>query len=381
MQRLPKYDVAIVGGGLAGLASAILLRRKGYTVILVEKEQYPFHKVCGEYISLESRGFLSSLGLSLDSWNLPLIDTLELTAPNGNQFRTSLPLGGFGISRHRLDHELAIIAKSTGVHLLENTKVDDIEKDDLKDGFRLHFNRQKVEANICLAAYGKRSNLDVRWDRPFLHQQDRRLNNYIGVKYHIRTAWPQNVIGLHNFENGYCGISKIEEEAYCLCYMTRADNLKRCGNSIEAMQETVLYQNPHLKKIFRTSDVLPGFPITISQISFAQKEKVENGVLMLGDTAGMITPLCGNGMSIALHTAKLAATVGDAYLQKQISRQEMESAYTKNWNRHFASRLRTGRFLQRFFGSSRLSNLFVSAFQKAPFLAQPVIRQTHGKPF
>ncbi|HZZ75876.1 MAG TPA: FAD-dependent oxidoreductase, partial [Puia sp.] len=49
-----KYDVAIVGGGLAGLSLAILLARESYRVCLFEKEAYPFHKVCGEYISMES---------------------------------------------------------------------------------------------------------------------------------------------------------------------------------------------------------------------------------------------------------------------------------------------------------------------------------------
>jgi flavin-dependent dehydrogenase len=374
----PQYDVAIVGGGLAGLASAIGLRQRGYSVVLLEKEAYPFHKVCGEYISMESWNFLLSLGLSLGEWDLPRIDTLQLSAPNGGMFTTPLPLGGFGVSRYTLDHALAQIAKASGVHLLEKTRVDDIVRGEL---FTVHFNQQSIQSRLCLSAYGKRGNLDVKWKRPFLQQQNKRLNNYVGVKYHVKAHWPSNVIGLHNFENGYCGISKIEDDRYCLCYMTRAENLHRSGNSIDRMQEEVLFKNPYLRKIFIGSEVMAEFPVTISQISFAQKSTVENGLLMLGDTAGMITPLCGNGMSIALHTAKMAIELGDAFLTGNLSQQEMEKQYQQEWRSQFAFRLRTGRALQAFFGSNRLSNGFVNLFRIAPFLARPVIRLTHGKAF
>jgi len=95
MQIKNDFDVAIIGGGLAGLATAILIAQSGYSVILFEKEKYPFHKVCGEYVSLESWNFVIQLGLPLSKMGLPIMDTLLLTAPNGNAFKTKLPLGGF----------------------------------------------------------------------------------------------------------------------------------------------------------------------------------------------------------------------------------------------------------------------------------------------
>jgi menaquinone-9 beta-reductase len=102
---------------------------------------------------------------------------------------------------------------------------------------------------------------------------------------------------------------------------------------------------------------------------------------MLGDSAGMITPLCGNGMSIALHTSKIAAELIKELLRKKISRAQMETLYQQQWKHHFSSRLHIGRKLQVFFGSNRLSNLFVGAFKLLPGLAKPVIKMTHGKPF
>ena len=378
MQINNVHDVAVIGGGLAGLACSILLAKEGHSVVLLEKERYPFHKVCGEYVSLESWDFLKRLGLPLDELNLPLIDTLVLTAPSGKIFTTKLPLGGFGISRFELDSRLAIIAKENGVTVVEETKIDCIKFD---DHFQLQSHSTTVTAKVCCAAYGKRSNLDVKWQREFLRGSNQRLDNYVGVKYHIKTKWDNNVIGLHNFEDGYCGISKIEGDRYCLCYMTKANNLKKSNNDIEQLEQTILSGNPHLKRIFEQSEKCQSFPLTISQINFNRKSQVEDHVLMLGDSAGMITPLCGNGMSIALHTAKLASKAIGKFLDDTISRIEMEDNYTREWQAQFARRLQTGRRLQYFFGSKRLSNLFVSGFKTLPFLAIPVIKMTHGKPF
>lgn len=378
MQIQNEYDVAIIGGGLAGLSAAIQLKQSGHSVILFEKEKYPFHKVCGEYISLESWSFLESLGVPLQEMKLPIIDTLFLTAPNGKSFTTKLPVGGFGISRHKLDNCLADIAREAGVHLVEETKVDSVSFD---EKFRIHFKTQQTVSKVCCAAYGKRSNLDVKWKRRFLSAVDKRMDNFIGVKYHIKTDGERNVIGMHNFENGYCGISKIDGEKYCLCYMTKAENLKNCDNNIHQLQEKILYKNPHLKKLLLDSEICDAFPITISQINFNKKTQVEEHILMLGDAAGIITPLSGNGMSIALHTGKIASQLINDFLRDQISQDEMELEYSKLWKQHFSKRIRTGRILQRFFGSVRLSNLFVQTFKLFPFLSKPLIKMTHGKPF
>lgn len=378
-----QYDVAIIGGGLAGLASSILLKRAGFAVVLFEKEAYPFHRVCGEYISNESLNFLVELGLPLKNMQLPIINQLLLTSPNGKIFETELPLGGFGVSRYTIDHLLANVAKQQGVDVMEQTKVDDVrfgETFDISISSGFH-TIKKIQSHVCLSAHGKRSNIDVRLKRSFLSDRSHGLQNYVGVKYHLQSSWPADTIGLHNFKNGYCGISKIEDDKTSLCYMTTAQNLKQCNNSIPMLEDKVLSQNPHLKKIFAEAIVDKHFPITISQISFSKKTQVENGMLMIGDAAGMITPLCGNGMSIALHSAKLATEVVALFLAGKISRSQMENNYAANWKQQFAARLNTGRTLQKFFGSPLLSNAFVSLFKTFPFLAKPVIKQTHGANF
>ncbi|HXL54986.1 MAG TPA: FAD-dependent monooxygenase, partial [Chitinophagaceae bacterium] len=293
------YDVAIIGGGLAGLTLSIQCADEGYHIILLEKETYPFHKVCGEYISLESYSFLEQLGLILKEFNVPIIKKLQLTDVRGKLYEFDLDLGGVGISRYKLDNALYEIAKVKGVRVLTNVKVIDVNFEN--NVFAIHTTNGNFISKIAAGAFGKRSNLDIKWKRNFITQKPDKLNNYIGVKYHIRYPFQKENIALHNFYNGYCGISNIEENKCCFCYLTTANNLKENDNSIAQMEKSVLWKNPMLKEIFNTAKFLYNEPLVISQISFSKKEQAENHVLLIGDSAGLITPLCGSGMSMAMH--------------------------------------------------------------------------------
>jgi flavin-dependent dehydrogenase len=109
-----KYDISIIGGGLAGLTLAIQLADAGISCVLFEKNKYPFHKVCGEYISMESWDFVERLGLDLEKMDLPLIKRLNVSSPSGKLLKHELDLGGFGISRFLLDGKTGGDRKSEG---------------------------------------------------------------------------------------------------------------------------------------------------------------------------------------------------------------------------------------------------------------------------
>lgn len=373
------YDVAIIGGGLAGLTLAIQSANAGYSTVLFEKESYPYHKVCGEYISLESLSFLKSLGLAFENSDFPIIDQLQLSDVNGNIYSFPLPKGGFGISRYTIDNILYRIALSKGVKVLANTKVNDIKFGN--NQFSIITSNGDFNSKIAAGTFGKRSNIDIKWRRNFTTKKPDKLNNYIGVKYHIHYAFPKEQIALHNFKNGYCGISNIEENKCCLCYLTTASNLKQNNNSISELEKNILWKNPELKKIFTTATFLYKEPLVISQISFNKKSQVENRVLMIGDSAGLITPLCGNGMSMAMHASKLAFENIHAFFQNSIDRAQMENNYSMQWKKNFSKRLFTGRIVQRLFGNNTSTSLFLKLMSKNKWLAKQIIRSTHGNDF
>ena len=378
MNNNPTYDAGIIGGGLAGLSLAIQLARANYSVALFEKETYPYHKVCGEYISMESWDFIEKLGIPLPLMNLPIIKKVQISAPNGNMLQHELPLGGFGISRFLLDNELKKIAIAQGVTVYENCKVTDAHFNGQL--FEVTTNKDNYTCEICFGSFGKRSNLDIKWKREFAVQRTNKQNNYIGIKYHIKTNFANDTIALHNFKGGYCGLSKIENDKFCLCYLTHAAALQSQG-SIAALEKNILSQNPHLRHIFSTSEFLFDAPVSIAQISFAPKKQLVNHLLMVGDAAGMVTPLCGNGMSMALHGSKIAAENVMLFLQKKTSRLQMEKDYVAQWKNQFANRLLVGRLLQQNFGKEWLTNSFIGIMKKMPAATEWLIRQTHGKPF
>ena len=113
-----------------------------------------------------------------------------------------------------------------------------------------------------------------------------------------------------------------------------------------------------MKKIFNESEILWKAPVTISQISFDKKNQVEDHVLMIGDAAGMITPLCGNGMSMALHASKIAAEQIQEFFKGTFQENKWNKNYTDKWKKLFANRLKMGRMLQRLFDNQWLTTLW-----------------------
>lgn len=365
-------DVLIIGGGLAGLASAIHLSQKGLNVTLIEKSGYPKHKVCGEYISNEILPYLLWLGVDVLELHPTNIQKFEFTT-NSKMAKAQLPLGGFGVSRYTLDHFLYQKALANGCIIIKDTVTDVSFNNDL---FTVTTSNEVLSAKIVLGAFGKRSNVDQVLSRNFIAKK----SPWLAVKAHYSGSFPQDVVALHNFKGGYCGVSKVENNIINICYLADFATFKQYKN-IEEYQQNVLYKNQFLKSIFENSTLLFDKPLTISQISFDKKQPVENHILMIGDTAGLIHPLCGNGMAMAIHSAKIASELVLDYMEGKIkSREAFEKAYAKEWKKHFGKRLFSGRILARILRNKTITNALISVAVSFPALLPGIIKQTHGTP-
>jgi menaquinone-9 beta-reductase len=370
-------SIGVVGGGLAGLCFAIQCAKAGFEVSLFEKGQYPSHKVCGEYISKESYSFLCNCGVDMIAIGGIEISKLMVSAPNGSFIENGLDLGGIGISRYLLDYHLFLKAVELGVKVHQGTRVTNINKEEAQT--RILTTNDTFLFDFVAGSFGKRSNIDIAWKRQFIDEKPNKLNNYVGIKYHVKYNMPQDLIALHNFKNGYAGISRIENDQFCLCYLTTAQNLKEQG-SIKNLEQNVLCGNPHLRKIFEQATFLYEAPLTIAQVSFAQKDQCYDDIPLLGDSAGLITPLCGNGMSMAMHSSKILANLLALQPYKS-SIKDVTLQYTLLWHKEFSLRLKVGKIIQRSFGNKTRTDLLIKTLQVLPFIKKAIIKRTHGKPF
>ncbi|MFD0862117.1 NAD(P)/FAD-dependent oxidoreductase [Sungkyunkwania multivorans] len=367
-----KAEIVILGGGLAGLTLAVDLALKGHHPVVIEKDTYPRHRVCGEYVSNEVLPFLNYLGIDPLAAGAKQIDKFRFSASSGKMLNVDLPLGGFGISRYLFDELLYKRALKLGVTFIFD-KVEEVIFQ--SDSFVVKMKQGELQTAIAVGAYGKRSNLDKQLDRRFIQKK----SPWLAVKAHYSGDFQEDLVALHNFEGGYCGLSKVETDAVNVCYLANYGTFK-AFEDIEAFQREHLSRNPELKAFFNDATMIWERPLTISQVCFERKPAVENHLLMIGDTAGLINPLCGNGMAMAIHSAKICAAIVSEHLEQKISRAVMERQYQLSWNKEFSSRIKAGNLLAKLFRSERIASPIQTGLTWFPKALQGIIKRTHGNP-
>src|SRR5690606_27898402 len=265
---MERKNVIISGGGIAGLTAAIHLSRLGRNVTLIAKHRFPRHKVCGEYISNEVLAYLKWLGADPDPLHPTAISRTQISTVDGKIVDAVLPLGGFGVSRYTFDHFLCERAMANGCTIVFDS-ITAIEFSAEQFTVALA-SGSSLSASVVLGAFGKRSHLDVKMNRRFITKKA----PWLAVKAHYQGEFPSNLVALHNFRGGYCGVSKVEDDKINICYLASYESFKQYRN-IADYERQVVGENPHLERIFSRSTMLFDKPLTISQISFEHKRPVE----------------------------------------------------------------------------------------------------------
>ena len=307
----------VIGGGPAGSMLAMRLADAGRPVTLLEKERTAHHKVCGEFLSHEAVMYLRQVGL--DPCEIGAVPIRFVRLSSGRRTaKAALPFEALSLSRYVLDAKMLALAQEKGCEVRRGAFVDsiahlgDIWLVQLRDG-------RSITARNVFLANGKH---DLHgWARSETRQSD-----LIGFKMHwhlnpTQTRVLREIMEVFLFPEGYGGLSLVEREVANLCLVVRRSWLRKTGGWSELVS-TLLCENPLLLQRMQGAAAMWERPLAISPIPYGYLAGRSSGLWCAGDQAAVIPSFTGDGMSIALHSAALAAEMylsgqtADAYQQQ-----------------------------------------------------------------
>jgi flavin-dependent dehydrogenase len=302
----PQTDALILGGGPAGAALGILLAQQGRVVEIIERNPAMHHKVCGEFLSHEALLYLEHLGINLSSLGAVSIRHLRLAA-NTLIAECDLPFPAMSLTRRVLDEALLERASQTGATVLRGRRVESLMK--TNSGWTTHLNNGELRhASSAFLATGKH---DVTGHpRP-----PGRQNDLVAFKMYFRPAPAQqaalaNQVELILFPGGYAGLQLVEEGAANLCLLVTKSVLRGCGGQWSGLFNHIVRRSEYLAQRLDGAEPLLEKPLAVSSIPYGfLQQHAPDGLWRLGDQATVIPSFSGDGMSIALHSAHLAAQV------------------------------------------------------------------------
>ena len=295
-------DHLVIGGGPAGSMVALRLAAAGRSVVLLEKESRPHHKVCGEFLSREAVDYLHQAGVEPNDLGAKSIHTLRLSAGN-KVIAASLPFQALSLSRRVLDEALLVRAVEAGGQVVRGVAVESLTLNGA-DWLASLGNGASLRAPTVFLATGKH---DLRgFTRSPAKQSD-----LVGFKLHWQLAPAQtralrDCMDLYLFPGGYGGLSLIEDDAANLCLVVRRSALRASGGWPQLLSFT-LRGNNHLRQFLDGATPLWPRPLAISPIPYGYLVRESQGLWCVGDQAAVIPSFTGDGISIALHSAALAA--------------------------------------------------------------------------
>jgi flavin-dependent dehydrogenase len=365
---------------LSGCSAAISLARAGLDVALFESGPLPRHRVCGEFLSPESRATFRRLGV------LSEIEAAGARPVQAARFccqgqSADFPLGaaaGLALSRFALDPLLWNAAQSAGARVFLETKTRHIEKvENQGDGFTFDTDGGLWHADAVIYAAGrsgapKPDNASAR--------------RYCGIKAHFEGAdLEPGLVDMHLFKGGYCGLVRVEGGATNACLLVDYHQLRK--DSPTGFWARLLAENPGLRARLGGARQVTDWHTTanvafemfrpVGESDNSEKAGVARHILCAGDAAGYIHPLTGDGMAMALRAGELAATV--ARLQvRGLGGIEAARLYRAAWQREFAPRLALAARLHPLAIRPQWAHALLPVLRQLPLLRGAMVRGTRG---
>ncbi|GMQ78204.1 MAG: NAD(P)/FAD-dependent oxidoreductase [Anaerolineae bacterium] len=311
-------EVVIVGAGPSGSVAAIALAKKGRDVLLLDRQEFPRDKACGDGIPSGAVEILYSLGLEerFREANFYPVDSLLLSSPREYVLEAALKPGKrFGASsyvvpRLRFDALIQEYAVDSGVEFINAPVKGAIVEDNQVKGVvaRVNGAEEEIRAKVVIGADGVTSTI-ARTVRPDIHKDSHRA---VALRCYI-----QDIEELpHKVEfylyrailPGYAWIFPLGEGQANLGLGMRLDKFRESNRTLEEMVDVFLEMPSIKKRLSRGGDLQD---IMVWQLNFGSQDmkRAYNGALLIGDAAGLINPLTGGGIHNGLQSAIMAADV------------------------------------------------------------------------
>lgn len=380
------YDVIIIGGGIGGSCAAISLAQSGAKVLVLESGEFPRHKVCGEFLSSESKGVFSRLGVKEELQNAGAteVHSARIVARGGAVLDLSLPQRAFALSRFQLDAILVQAAQNAGARVLTRTRARSIEEgmgEENVGGLRVLTARGEFSARAVVNAAGRNSaylqRVPENGSQSTLEQRAPSQNNtskYIGLKTHfVGDEFPLGWVELHVWRGGYCGLVQVEKGILNVCLLARYESL--AGRSPQEFWKWLQENLPALGARMKNAAIQMPWHAT-GNISFGAKNPITEKIWNCGDAASFIHPLAGDGMAMAARSGELLAAILKAQLRGDINEDIAREVYAAAWKREFSSRLHWAARFQNILLDSQLTTPLFTVLARVPKWAQLTVRAT-----
>ena len=357
---MEKVDVAIIGAGPAGSTLAALLAGRGVRVALYDRDAFPRDKLCGEFLSYDALPILDRLGVieELDRAGAPHIDHCRVVGSQRTD-RVAFPQPARGVSRLFFDDLLLRTAEKRGAIRRDGVTVTTLED---------------ISARVIVGAWGRWGRFDQQLKRGFV--RDRSHRNF-GFKRHYIAHGRNTGIDLYAFKNGYLGVNAVEGGITNICGLVHASRLSGHKGRWDAFIETIRREGQHLDALYARHEPAQEGYLSSEPVIFRARSAVEGGVFMIGDASGVIDPLTGNGMAMAIQSALLVAPMLIRLLESPAQRKEIEDEYRRAHRQMFLPRIAWSRRVAMLLSRPRLLDAAMTV-TSSPRIGELFLRRTRA---
>jgi len=335
-----KSQIAIIGAGPAGASLAIRLAKKNFKVVLIEREQFPRQKLCGEFISPECFRHFRELGVfdeMLAVGGERIVETV-FYAPNGksvgvpSQWFNDNESGALSLSRAEMDFQLMEKAKAVGVEVLEETAVSGILFEKSKIGgvkVKSKIGAKEISADLIVDATGRARVLGKMIFRKEVKTQREENSNFkfqisnlvkiqnpkskiqnrlVGFKAHFENVrLEKGVCEIYFFRGGYGGLSFVENNLANFCFLIKAEMVREFSGDAGEIVKQLIFQNKRARSTLRDAKPVHDW-LAVAVDGFGEKDlNPAPNLFAVGDAGAFIDPFTGSGMLMALESTEILA--------------------------------------------------------------------------